>query len=459
VPVAWVATIIFKLRYVQELLKAHGQESDVLERRKLAFHLQSLGLANDNDRQDLKRCIDGWSVHKRFAVFISHFKSESAAEARILKGDLVRTLRVRDDQVFLDSDNLTDLRELLSSVKDSDAVILLLTKGVLSRPWCLLELHEALSNGIPVITILVGNSFACDPVETFQVLDDLPGYLDKNNAEAQAVLETHGQTKQTIGVEIAKGMTAQGDNIDPISFDPYQSSAVLQAQVKQMATTLVQVACPENSPLLDTIISAKPYPWPKVTSKFAVYILHESTSFVSEQAEDIKRWLQRRSDLTADKIALSIGDGTEATQADVVLLMQTKNVLSNPHCLSQLYKAAANGVPIVPAYLTSKLKEHNKYMYRFEETTGFLRDLASNLSAEAIAEIQNTTGTKVDTVGMSLCLLMPNIISKPLTCDSLSDREPQLAQIDEILRQNCGTIHVQEEGKPPEVQVLAEAEP
>ena len=142
-------------------------------------------------------------------------------------------------------------------------------------------------------------------------------------------------------------------------------------------------------------------------------------------------WLQHRSDLTANKIALSTGDRIEATQTGVVLLLQTKNVLSNAHCLSQLYKAAANSVPIVPAYLTSKLKEHSKYMYSFEETTGFLRDLVSNLSAEATAEIQNTTGTKVETVGMSLCLLMPSIISKPLTCDSLSEREPQLAQIGE----------------------------
>ena len=39
----------------------------------------------------------------------------------------VRSLRVKEQQVFLDSDNLTDLRQLLVHIADSDCVALLYT--------------------------------------------------------------------------------------------------------------------------------------------------------------------------------------------------------------------------------------------------------------------------------------------------------------------------------------------
>ena len=42
----------------------------------------------------------------------------------------------QDEEVFLDSDNLTDLRQLLVHVRESDCLVLMHTQGVLSRPWC-----------------------------------------------------------------------------------------------------------------------------------------------------------------------------------------------------------------------------------------------------------------------------------------------------------------------------------
>lgn len=67
-----------------------------------------------------------------------HYKAEAAAEARILKLAMVRAIGVRDEQVFLDSDDLSDLNDLKYSVQHSDCLVLLYTDKVLSRPWCLL---------------------------------------------------------------------------------------------------------------------------------------------------------------------------------------------------------------------------------------------------------------------------------------------------------------------------------
>ena len=63
---------------------------------------------------------------------LSHFKNEAAAEARVLKMELIRTLGAKSDQLFLDSDNLSDLRELLDCVRQSDALILMYTSEILS---------------------------------------------------------------------------------------------------------------------------------------------------------------------------------------------------------------------------------------------------------------------------------------------------------------------------------------
>ena len=71
-----------------------------------------------------------WQLKRRFAAFLSHNKAEAAAEARLAKEKLVELLK---QDVFLDSDDLQNLDRLLSSVRDSDVLILFQTRNMLSR--------------------------------------------------------------------------------------------------------------------------------------------------------------------------------------------------------------------------------------------------------------------------------------------------------------------------------------
>ena len=71
-----------------------------------------------------------WQLKRRFAAFLSHNKAEAAAEARLAKEKLVELLK---QDVFLDSDDLQNLDRLLSSVRDSDMLILFQTRNMLSR--------------------------------------------------------------------------------------------------------------------------------------------------------------------------------------------------------------------------------------------------------------------------------------------------------------------------------------
>ena len=85
-----------------------------------------------------------------FNSFLSHFKFEAATEARLCQIEMEKMLGC---PCFLDSDNLQDLRELLDHVKNSDVLVLLQTTGLLTRPWCLLEIVTAIKAGVPIVAI------------------------------------------------------------------------------------------------------------------------------------------------------------------------------------------------------------------------------------------------------------------------------------------------------------------
>ena len=92
--------------------------------------------------------------------------------------------------VFLDSSSLADLRKLITDgVRKSDTVVLLATKGVLTRPWCLLELYTAIRLGVPVVLIeLEGHNSA----DTAHLAAHLAVELELRNAGAAEVLRANG---------------------------------------------------------------------------------------------------------------------------------------------------------------------------------------------------------------------------------------------------------------------------
>ena len=61
-------------------------------------------------------------------------------------------------KVFLDSDDLSDLRNLLQHVRDTKCLVLLQSRGVLTRPWVLMELYTALTSGVPIVALNVQNA-------------------------------------------------------------------------------------------------------------------------------------------------------------------------------------------------------------------------------------------------------------------------------------------------------------
>jgi len=71
------------------------------------------------------------------------------------ESDTLRLARLFEVPVFLDSEDLTDLPSLKRQVLHSHNLALLLTEGVLTRPWCLIEVVMANQFDVPVIPIEV----------------------------------------------------------------------------------------------------------------------------------------------------------------------------------------------------------------------------------------------------------------------------------------------------------------
>jgi hypothetical protein len=79
-------------------------------------------------------------------VFLSyHHGSKAPSAARLLK---ILHLIWGGELIFLDSDNLFELSNLVKVVSESGVFKLLLTAGYLTRPYCLCEMVVAFLNNI-----------------------------------------------------------------------------------------------------------------------------------------------------------------------------------------------------------------------------------------------------------------------------------------------------------------------
>ena len=126
-----------------------------------------------------------------YAAFVSHMKAEAAMEARFLQIELESQT---GEHVFLDSDDLRNLDKLVDHVKAARVLILVQTKSVLTRPYCLLEVLTAIDEGIPIVGVTVAGrpNDAYDFAETSTLLTHLDTLLERANPGAADLLKDHG---------------------------------------------------------------------------------------------------------------------------------------------------------------------------------------------------------------------------------------------------------------------------
>ena len=191
-----------------------------------------------------------WSVQGRYAAFVSHYKAEAATEARHLKDKLTTLL---SSPVFLDSDDLSDLRNLLDAVAQSDVLVLLQTTNLLTRPWCLLEIYTALLNNVPIVTIAVKGAFVYSFEDAWEMLGtaDASSYsfadeLDKRNPGAAMVIReqripVHGKLEIVDIAAMGKALREHVPHIISKDYAPAASFRTIEAQLEDIVETMAEV--------------------------------------------------------------------------------------------------------------------------------------------------------------------------------------------------------------------------
>jgi hypothetical protein len=90
-------------------------------------------------------------MKKQYVAFVSHHKTNSASGLAVIIKKAMESKK-SSQRVFLDQEQgHLDLTQIFVHLEQSKTVVLLLTKDVLHRPYCLLELNHAISHKIPNI--------------------------------------------------------------------------------------------------------------------------------------------------------------------------------------------------------------------------------------------------------------------------------------------------------------------
>jgi len=177
----------------------------------------------------------------RFSAFLSHFKVECGTEARLLQQGLEAALEAKQAthvDAFIDSDNLRNLRNLLDHVRESECVILLQSKGVLTRPWCLLELYTAATCGVPILCLNVQGPFPYDFLDAKDFLTHLDTRLEAANPGAPQQLEEYGVDLTDCAYVLSNCLP----NTISLPFDPRGTRNMIKASVLDLADNMLTAA-------------------------------------------------------------------------------------------------------------------------------------------------------------------------------------------------------------------------
>ena len=195
---------------------------------------------------------------KSFAAFLSHYKLECGTEARLVHEKL-KPLLGAGQEVFLDSDDLQDLRRLLEHVKDSKVIVLLQSKNVLTRPWVILEIYTAITHGVPVVALNVQNAFPYSYPEALELLNHFDEEIEIANPGAAQLLMSFGVDPQDVAYRLSEVIPS----IISTDFNPNASSAMLGAMMADLKQSI------ERAVPLSTLLSKEDWLVKRASSRSA----------------------------------------------------------------------------------------------------------------------------------------------------------------------------------------------
>jgi len=356
-----------------------------------------------------------WPAEKSYASFLSHYKMEAASDARLLHDMLAKMLRY---PVFLDSANLTDLRQLISNgVADSDVMLMLGTKGLFSRPWCLLEVVHSARLKVPTIIVEIKNS-GFDAKESQRYIDNLEETMGTDDPSSLDLLHEHlGQDLTELKAACTAVLTSSTDDSKMLSWNPNASDAELIACLKDITDEMAEaigskLEWKSNDP---SRLSHKQ--WKPSAAHLTCPALHLvcNTDEVLTEARVLQTELAMRLDRLVSISNATGSKDTVAHSAEALAVLLSKHVLHEPTALMEIYDAVQQGKPILPICLIG-------CGYDFKDAQAHLGDLEGQLGPQKLVELRealaglasDTPGSKTATVGelqAALLATLPRIIA------------------------------------------------
>ena len=126
---------------------------------------------------------------------------------------------------------MQDLRLLLEHVRDSEVLVLLQTKSVLTRPWVILELYTAITSHVPIVALNVSNASTYEYAAAMEFLSRFDAEIDTANPGAAELLREQGVDP----VHVAYLLSAVLPNIISTDFNPNGSTRQLAASLEDLA--------------------------------------------------------------------------------------------------------------------------------------------------------------------------------------------------------------------------------
>jgi hypothetical protein len=177
------------------------------------------------------------AARKRYAAFLSHFKLQAGTEARLVH-DKLKQMMGGGNEIFLDSDDLQDLRLLLEHVKASSVLVLLQTKSVLERPWVILELHTAITHNVPIVALNIHNANPYDYGAALDFLTHFDLEIEIANPGAAQLLTEHGVDP----LDVAWRLSTVLPSIISTDFTPNGSTNAINASMLDLQAAMARAA-------------------------------------------------------------------------------------------------------------------------------------------------------------------------------------------------------------------------
>ena len=134
-----------------------------------------------------------------------------------------------------DSDDLRDLRSLLDEVKNSSVVVVMQSKELLRRPWCLLELYTAVVEGIPIVALnCIGKGY--DYAAATEFLTHLESKLATLSPGAAQTLLQNGVDP----IHAAHKLSSVLPNIISVPLNTFSSDNAIKASLIDLSSAIMR---------------------------------------------------------------------------------------------------------------------------------------------------------------------------------------------------------------------------